>query len=192
MSILHSKRVSFVSTYRSADDYLWNDSVKVLTTMQARTNLSKVIPGAGPKVPVAGDAILDRRISIYEHIRLRAWEAPTVFLFDKRQYLRRQGVSKARKSVLELMSINRAGAVAVKVREDSLPIRDVLPESRKFCSDVRLFASRASKDKGDRPLKPMVPFRSVSYKRRSSLCDRRRMLGIPYEYIHKHLDLVNH
>lgn len=52
----------------------------------------------------------------------------TVLALDKAEQLRREVIAELRQRLLELRAVNRAGAVAVEVPEDVLPVFDVFPE----------------------------------------------------------------
>ena len=65
------------------------------------------------------------------------------------------------------MTIDRARSVLVEVSKNVLPVFDVSPKTLKLYNGTKLAPtegkSRSPQSRGDEPLNPMVPLRSVSY-----------------------------
>jgi hypothetical protein len=56
----------------------------------------------------------------------------TVFVLKKGQQARWQPVSKIPEGLRQLVSVNSTGAIPIKVPENTLPVGDVLPKTRKL------------------------------------------------------------
>jgi hypothetical protein len=63
----------------------------------------------------------------------------TVFLLDKGQEARWQPVSEIPEGLRQLVPVNSTGSISIKVPENTLPIGDVFPKTRKlfWCQYVR-------------------------------------------------------
>jgi hypothetical protein len=56
----------------------------------------------------------------------------TVFVLEKGQEARWQPVSEIPEGLRQLVPINGTGSIPIKVPENTLPVGDVLPETRKL------------------------------------------------------------
>jgi hypothetical protein len=56
----------------------------------------------------------------------------TVFVLEKGQKARWQPVSEIPEGVRQLVSVNSTGSIPIKVPENTLPVGDVLPKTRKL------------------------------------------------------------
>jgi hypothetical protein len=61
----------------------------------------------------------------------------TVFLLDKGEEARWQPVSEIPEGFRQLVSVDSTGSISIKVPENTLPVGDVLPQTRKLFSISR-------------------------------------------------------
>jgi hypothetical protein len=93
---------------------------------------------------------------------VRTKRGHTVLLLDEHQNGRGQIVTEAPKCLGQLTPFDRSGPVSIEMKEDVLPVRYVFIQSRKFCLGRLSEGMGDGWTKGMKPLKPIVPLRSVS------------------------------
>lgn len=104
-------------TATGTDTHRRNASVKDLTTTQARTKRSKVMPGGGPP-GVGAEALTSEFVSMVR--RGGKVGGLTIFALDEVEQLGVEGVAKLGHGLRELGSVNGAGVVSVKMFEDAV------------------------------------------------------------------------
>ena len=110
----------------------------------------------------------------------------TVFVLEKGQEARWQPVAKISKGLRQLMSVNSTGSIPIKVPENTLPVGDVLPKTRKLF-DINTLGRIMAWINGLRTLKAYGP---VSVRILSDMLGGKSDLkgAMTYENVHQHFD----